>query len=489
MKKMRKLLSIVMAAAMALTLTVTASAVTGESPETKGSITVKNAVDNVTYKIYRIFDLKSYDTDKNAYKYEVNEDWKGFFEEGKAGAEYVEINEGGYVTWVDGKSAANFAAAAKEYVDTKKITEVDSGKKVAGQALKFENLELGYYLMVSDLKNDAICSLDTTDPDVEIEEKNADSSLVKKVWNGTNWVDANDADIGDTITYQVTVTVREGEPEGYEIHDTMGSGLTYLPSELVVKINGIEIAEGAPATEGAKAWENINPDAGETFALKFYNLEVNDVITVEYKAVLNENAFVGGEADTNKNSASLKINGKPGPDDETDTYTWKFGVHKVGVDDDATTADINLDGVKFKLHADTADGAVIAFDKLEDGVYQVCQDANCENTTHTTEVFTADGGKLTLKGLDSGTYYLEEAETLPGYNGLEASIKVEIDDEGAVKFDGEADDDKVVEVENLTGNRLPETGGMGTTLFTVGGAGLMVLAVVLLVTKKKMSSR
>ncbi len=135
-----------------------------------------------------------------------------------------------------------------------------------------------------------------------------------------------------------------------------------------------------------------------------------------------------------------------------------------------------------------------------------------------TEKLSAKGvvgadGKLRFDGLSEGTYYITEIKAPDGYNLLDGKIKLEItwsktdtttDDctwtykwtyEGKDNNVNKDDDDKVVEenvgkidITNKKGSVLPETGGIGTTIFYVVGSILLVGAGVLLVTKRRMNT-
>ena len=105
--------------------------------------------------------------------------------------------------------------------------------------------------------------------------------------------------------------------------------------------------------------------------------------------------------------------------------------------------------------------------------------------TGITQITTDATGAFTIKGLDSDTYYLTEITQPAGYNKLAAPIKVVIDDKGNVTYNGEYTG--TVKVENKSGAELPSTGGIGTTVFYVVGGLMVLIAIVLLVTRKKMS--
>ena len=186
---MKKIISVLLALVMTLALSVSALAA-GE-----GSITVDNAVNGKTYTIYRIFALNSHSNDYKAINYKVSEKWKGFFEANAEGLKYVDIDGQGYVTWKKNASAADFAAEAIKFAKANSI--VNDGDAVAANGkVEFKNLTLGYYLVQSDLG--ALCSLDTTMPNVTIKEKNAEPTNVKEVQEDANsaWGNKNDADIG-----------------------------------------------------------------------------------------------------------------------------------------------------------------------------------------------------------------------------------------------------------------------------------------------------
>ena len=101
-----------------------------------------------------------------------------------------------------------------------------------------------------------------------------------------------------------------------------------------------------------------------------------------------------------------------------------------------------------------------------------------------------------------GTYYLKETESPVGYNKLTEPIEVKITATTSVTSVSEAVEyknlsetsyktatDATVKVLNKAGTQLPSTGGIGTTLFYVIGGGLMAVAAVLLVAKKRMNNK
>lgn len=101
-----------------------------------------------------------------------------------------------------------------------------------------------------------------------------------------------------------------------------------------------------------------------------------------------------------------------------------------------------------------------------------------------TKVTTPENGSFTIIGLDADTYYLTETKQPDGYNKLSNPVKIVIAADGKITIGDKTVDQ--VEVENKSGSLLPSTGGMGTTLFYIFGAILVIGSGVVLITKKRM---
>ena len=480
---MKRVVSTLLALMLVLALVGTAAAA-GE-----GSITIDNAVNGKTYTIYRIFDLNSHNTDYSAINYKVSEKWKAFFEGNALGLNYVDI-ENDYVTWKDGASAADFAAAAIQFAKDNGIVN-DGQQKADSSTVKFADLDLGYYLVQSDLG--ALCSLDTTMSDVTIKEKNSESTVDKTVKEDSDktFGKTNDADIGQTVEFKTVINVVDGLPKKYVLHDKMSDGLTF-DKNVEVKIGDRTLTAGTDYTLVTKP--DLDDDC--TFEIHFTDttvdgvqssvLKPNDVVTVTYSATVNENAVVGGTGNPNETRLVYGEQNKT-TSSQTRTYVWEFGVFKYTMKNDTKTP---LAGAKFMLY------------KKAEGKTLYVQVAGNKVTGWTDKkddgsIFeTPASGKFEIIGLDDDIYYLEETEAPAGYNKLAADVEVVIngyvDSEGngtaTVKYNNSTATDGIVEIENRTGTELPSTGGIGTTVFYVIGGLLMAVAVVLLVTKKKMSA-
>lgn len=501
MKHMKKLASLLLALVMVFAMGTTAFAAQ-EGELTGGSITIDNAVKDQTYSIYQILYLESYDAAANAYSYKANSAWADWL---KTQSSYVSIDAQGYVTWVDGASAADFAKAAQAYAKENNIASDPAAVTADSDTVSFTGLKLGYYLVDSTLGT--LCSLDTTNPTVTIKEKNVAPGNEKKVEEDSNstYGEKNDADIGQTVNFQSTITAQAGA-ENYVFHDKMSAGLTY-GSVTGITLNGTTVATSNYEVKTSELGDDC------TFHVVFTQafcdtLKANDQIVISYTATVNDNAVVGGTGNKNESKLTYGEEGKSETvPSTTTTYTWAFGVskfyygtyHEVEIEDTLSLqsndglTEIALAGAKFTLSKNDNGTDPIALVNEDSNVYRV---ATADDTDTVTEITTDDTGKFTIRGLDSGTYYLTETAAPAGYNQLSGPIEVVISDTGAVKYkmsgdteytEFEAAADPIIPVVNKSGTELPSTGGMGTTIFYVVGSILLIGAAVLLITKKRMS--
>ena len=480
MKQVRKLASVLLALVMALALTATAFA-EGET----GSITINDAVVGQTYTIYQILDLESYNASANAYSYKATTVWNTFINSDAIKGTYVEVDTQGYVTWKDGADVAAFAKAAQKYAKDNSTTITNQGSVTATTTtVSFTGLKLGYYLVDTTLGT--LCSLDTTNPNVTMNEKNEVPTNVKTVEEDStgNYGEKNDADIGQTVNFKSTITAQAGA-ENYVFHDVMSAGLTYT-GVTGITLNGTAV-DASNYTVTAPAADGDTFDV--TFTQAFCDtLKANDQIVISYTATLNENAVIAGEGNPNTSKLSYgeisETTGKPSsttPPSTTKTYTWDVDVFKYTMNGKNEQA---LAGAKFTLSKNADGSNPIALVSGGNNVYRV---AKTGETGTVTEITTDTTGKFTIKGLDADTYYLTETAAPAGYNKLAGPVTIVIGENGVVNGTTEAPQGvDEVKVLNQSGTELPSTGGIGTTLFYVVGGVLVVGAAVLLVTKKRM---
>lgn len=496
-KAMKKLMAALLAVAMVCAMAIPAWADGGAGATTgEGKITIDNAVIGHTYKIYRILNLQYNDTAKS-FRYEKNDKWGAFVEEQTA---YLAVDsKTGVVTWANSDNADNgtaikaLAVAAGQHVTDTPSLAADDSKVAASNTVIFDNLPLGWYLVVSDLTTDAICSIDTTAKQVTIREKNGVPTVTKEVeYASGSWGEGNDGNVGDTVNFQTTIYVTDGNPTNYVLHDKMSNGLAFKEDSIAVKVN-----DTTPITNYTVKYTNTDKC---TFEISFPNgtLHTNDKVVVTYSATINSNAVVGTAGNENETWLKYGNNGET-THGKTKTYTWSFNIFKYFTD---SNNDMRyLANVEFVLYRKNAD------DKAEYAKF----DSN-NKLSGWTEA-ESEAGKLKtnatsivgVEGLDKGTYFLKEITTPDGFNGLTSDVEVQIDSScntlnGATytvqykmvnedDFTDTDEEEKVVPIENKRGTVLPGTGGIGTTIFYVVGGGLMVAAAILLITKKRMENR
>lgn len=496
-KAMKKLMAALLAVAMVCAMAIPAFAAGGAGATTgEGKITIDNAVIGHTYKIYRILNLQYNDTAKS-FRYEKNDKWGAFVEEQTA---YLAVDsKTGVVTWANSDNADNgtaikaLAVAAGQYVKDKEDAGLtaDDSKEATSNTVIFDNLPLGWYLVVSDLTTDAICSIDTTAKQVTIREKNGVPTVTKEVeYASGSWGEGNDGNVGDTVNFQTTIYVTDGNPTNYVLHDKMSNGLAFQTGTISVKKNGDPFTDYTIET----------PIDDCTFEIKFNenSLHTNDKVVVTYSATINSNAVVGTAGNENETWLKYGNNGET-THGKTKTYTWSFNIFKYFTD---SNNDMRyLANVEFVLYRKNAD------DKAEYAKF----DSN-NKLSGWTEA-ESEAGKLKtnatsivgVEGLDKGTYFLKEITTPDGFNGLTSDVEVQIDSScntlndatytvqykmvNEDDFTDTDEEEKVVPIENKRGTVLPGTGGIGTTIFYVVGGGLMVAAAILLITKKRMENR
>lgn len=467
---MKKTMALLLALIMVFALAVPAMAA-GET----GTITINHAVKGQTYTIYRVFDLESYNAQTNAYAYKINKDWKAFAQTADAKA-YINLDDQGYVTWVGDATdarAAEFARLALAYAKEHKIAKVDS-KKADADTVAFTGLALGYYLI--DTTTGTLCALDTTNPTVNVEEKNTEPSVDKEVKENSTkqFGKNNDANIGDTIEFQATITAGKGA-ENYVLHDKMSKGLAFNEGSVKVTCNGAPVAAD-------KYTVVTNPTDGCTFEVQFTkafcdSLNAGDQVVVAYTATLTEDAVVAGPNE-NETRISYGENGDlESQPSETKTYTWKVDILKYTGEKKTPLAD-----AEFKLQRVSDEKwATVVNGKITGWV---------ANKTEATTLKSDANGVIKIEGLDSGAYLLRETKAPAGYNKLKDPVAFMIAanlsvGSSTLTYTGKSDPISQIEVENHTGPELPGTGGIGTTIFYVVGGLLMLGAVVVLVTRKK----
>lgn len=498
MKHMKRFVALFAALALVLAMAAPAFADEGAGAATteKGKITINNAVSGVTYNFYHIMEIETH-TDGEPYTgviYKTNTEWKTFLNDNQWKTCF-KVNADDTVTVL--KKEADNSEFAKKFAE--EAAKVVSGKTVnysvkATGSKVVQEVELGYYLVVPDGwadVNPVVCSLGSTNPNVTINEKNGKPTIDKKVKEGSDFGETNDAAIGDYVEFQLTINVVDGTPVNYVAHDTMSAGLTFVNKgehSLSIKRNDetLESSNYQVVTEGIKdgcAFEvKFNDDENGNSVLK-----TNDKVVITYWAQVNENAVVGATGNTNSAILKYGTNGTA-QGGQTTTYVWSFGVKKYTKGSDSS--EVALAGAKFQVKS----GDKVASFKYDstNNVYKLAGWDVADAAGLVKVVETPASGEIKFEGLDSGTYALEEVEAPKGYNKLDSAISFTIKgatdpSKGQVSYG--TDSTGTIKVLNNAGTTLPTTGGIGTTIFYLIGGGLMVAAAVLLIAKKRMENK
>lgn len=242
------------------------------------------------------------------------------------------------------------------------------------------------------------------------------------------------------------------------------------------------LKEGQDANSGDYHVVTDGVSDGCTFEVIFHQSYLDTItkdtnIVVTYTAVVNENAKVYNVPNTNKTKLEFGDEHRYETTwKETKTYTFKVDVVKT---DDKNKV---LDGVQFKLYDAKTGGNEIALVKVSDGVYRLAKDGETG-----VEYITTVNGQLEIKGFDANTnYYLEETKAPDGYHKLAERVEIPMKEANLeASVSNGIYQNGGVHVVNYPGKELPSTGGMGTTLFYIGGGVLVVGAAALFVLKKR----
>ena len=501
MKHARKLASLLLALVMvfALATTVFAQDVTGTAGD--GSITISNAAKGETYAIYKLFDATVSEDGKSiAYTGTVPEDLKTYFtaDENRYISATPAAKSGESMS--DGLKAALKAWAAGETATSTAVSD--------GSALNFKGLAYGYYV-VTTTQGQQLISVDSTMPNATIVDKNSSSPS-----NLTKTASSNDVSIGDTVTYTVSFKTSNYDGAGeaakeivsYTIEDTLPDFLSSVNVTSIIVDN-----DGSDTTTDDRTPLTAQ-FTDKKIVIKWYDETENKflydngaTVTITYTAVVTDKAAIDGNGNTNKVTLTWTTEGseQPDPNNKIDTeetiYTYAIALKKVN------NKGVALPNAEFefpfyvKSDADATDGAYI-YAGTDPG------------TGLTNRITTPDSGVIVVKGVKPGSYPITEVTAPAGYNKLTAPVTVEavktsststhttvyLDKDGKVVTDVSAKEIEVkVDIDNIAatavvvvnkaGTELPSTGGMGTTVFYVLGTVLVLGAVVLLVTKKRMN--
>lgn len=388
---------------------------------------------------------------------------------------------------------------------------------------------------------------DLHEGELKIEEGGATAKVsgqpkVDKVITSGNGTDkGNSANVGDTVSYKVSVNPvpnYNGTNPKLNVVDTLDKGLQYTDESLNVVVKGANtdgtdkaLVAGTdytftPSTKGGKTVLTVDFVVGDKYTLNAY---AGKVVEITYNATLTSDATLNDNANVNDVTLNYTRDSKTEGNGETDndkTYTYTFDIDGNAT---GTTGIINKKGDKTE-DKDGLNGATFALYKAE----QLNANGSFEGDPYKTTTSEKQGdkkGQLHFTGLAAGTYYLQETAAPNGYSVNTTIFKVVIDatyyqtgdtlpngkEVGMLKSwtvkVGEginATGNALKEVANFTVNNegtmtraenggmdihntsissLPSTGGIGTTIFTIVGCGIMIAAAGLFFASRRKENR
>ncbi|MGO1580307.1 MAG: SpaA isopeptide-forming pilin-related protein [Peptoniphilaceae bacterium] len=538
-----------MALLLGLVLSIFSPVVARAEQAKDGQITVKNALKDKKYNLYRVFDL-SFNEDVGAYTYTVaNKDFEDILF-----SEYQKLKkvngQGNPITNKDGKIIIDAEPLRNGtinpydfsiWLQDKTTNFVKEGNELTATSdndtsIVWSGLQLGYYMVKSDAGT--VVSLTTTDKTADVYEKNIMPKLTKQVKGGTatDFADLTYANIGEELEFKITFdvhnhantvyTLKDIVPKGIDVTDNNSVSVTIAGQDITLYDNGTvpsPVPENAYPYEVNKKFTDGTTDGTKELEIKFplktiqaiadsirtddntvdeSTKDTKKTITITYKGKLNNNANMSNHTtfsddNVNRNNAELAYDPSTSIDPITadaDVRTTEFQIKKFAIKDGNEQV---LENAKFKIYTEEENskgtaGTPLKFSKFDTGENYIY---NSEGTV--TEITTTTSGLFSIKGLKTGTYYIEESAAPDGFNPLQKRVKLEIgaDNETTpTKLVYEATiadpdtatlEDNIVKIENKSGAELPETGGMGRTIIYTAGAVIFFGALVLLIARKR----
>lgn len=492
--KAKKIFKGMTAAAVAAVLAASMVPMTAFAADGDHTVTVTPSQPGVeaSVKFYKVATVTS--VGNNAWEYNYTDKFGG------ASSTFTDLNTvAGYLT--DSTDAKEYAAKLAKYVTDNSINEEYSG--TTGSSV---GVEAGYYLVLSTVTNNAgkVVSPSlvlVTNADKEVNVKTGDLKFTKKITEITNGTKGTGNDLTKTdnttgtdtaegaldsiVTYSLTAQIPSYSDEvksavkatpalnitDMTITDTLSSGLTYQGDDTVIVTN---TTDGTILIKGTdyKLESVAATDSSAGFKVVFFDSYVvdnmNDTVVVSFKAKVNEKAIIGTGGNDNtaiynfgNDYSTGKGNGEI--EDHAKVYTTELKVNKTFVGDDADTAEA---GFSIYKQGD--------YDASNPALNRIGSEQKVQNN-----------GTISFKRLSAGEYQIVETTVPNGYK--DAGIKnVTITADGTVDYNGTytfAGDttNGTVSIENTKGSTLPGTGGMGTIIFTVAGAGVVLVAGIMLV--------
>lgn len=341
---------------------------------------------------------------------------------------------------------------------------------------------------------------------LKVYPKNAtgQETIDKKIVEDDKEVTETQANIGDKINYKVTysVPVSEYGLTKLVVTDTMGKGLTF--DDIVEIKNGDQAVDNQNYKVSASVVSGTDTAITITFTKAYLDSlkgPSTQSFTITYGATVNNDAVLGQTG--NKNEVYVTYQNKGDAEHNTDhketkVFTYGIDLLKTGENN------ANLSNVEFTLTKgpDAVSAVPVKVKEVTDSNQKTFYVTDNNATSNTVK--TNAEGKIYIRGLEAGTYFLTETKTNAGYVLLKNPVKIVIEQTkpktGAasatvdgknttMKEDslnqGSATAEVPLTVVNHKGFDLPATGGAGTALFTIAGIVIVAVAAALLFMRKK----
>lgn len=552
MTKSKRIASTAAAVLMAVSMAAATSAMSvSATAATSYTLTITDARTGHEYNAYQVFDG---DVSAEAAKSMTNVIWgNGVNGENLLTALKADAKIGStFAACTSAQDVYNALAENTDLVDafakvvSANLNETNAAASTtATGGYEFTNLDGGYYFvkdktvpatdayskyMLKVVKNTTV-SVKADQP--KVEKKVYEEDYTNDAGYGTGYNDVADHFIGESVPFKLIGTLPSAEQFAaydsyyYEFKDTLDAGFkapaagdftvkigdTVVTEDFDIVIGDLLDANGKTVTSiSIKAKGNdikkIMTDKGIDFST------ATPKVTVDYKAVLDDDAVIG--LNGNENKVDLKFSNNPNakgdgtnntgktPEDKVIVFTYEFDTLKV----DAADNNLKLQGAEFTLQNEAGEYA-----KVENGIFQ-----GWVSKAEATKLVTDDSGLIKIKGLEGGIYTVTETKAPTDYNlpskpftvTLKANKNLSQDwnstankalgefsatianplpntsetatDNAKVSVDGYT---ATLTIKNTKGAELPETGGIGTKLFYIGGGALVLASAVILISKKR----